>query len=251
MQNFLYDEKEIAGKIFENGFTNGYDRRELLLYAKYLRHVLGYKDVKIKKKLIEFCSKSSLFNEVTERNHVITCVKNSRRNFFTRTSVFITKDEIDKVKKVKNFDAQKVYLALLLIAKRNRYNLVSIKLFAEIKRIAGVNCTTVELGSLFHQLYKGGLIYPTASEKNNSTIGYLKILDIDFEGKAEISITTDKDFYNLGKIYENYCGGYVLYCLECGLEFFRKNNRRMEKYCEKHSKEKSLAKYKRYNEKRK
>lgn len=251
MQNFLYDENEVASRIFINGFTDGYDRREALLYAKYLRHVLGYKDTKIKRMLIEFCSKDVFFNEVTERGHIKSCVKNSNAKFFTRTNVSITKDEIDKSRKVKNFDAQKVYLSLILIAKRNKFNSVSVKLFAEIKRMSGVNCTTVELGSIFHLLYKAGLIYPVVSEKNNSTEGYIKILDIDFEGEPEISITKDKDFFSLGKIYESYCGGYILYCVECGSEFYRKNNRRMEKYCEKHSKEKSNEKYRRYNEKRK
>ena len=232
MQNFLYDENEMASRIFINGFTDGYDRREALLYSKYLRHILGYKDTKIKRMLIDFCSKDVYFNEVTERNHIKFCVKNSNAKFFTRTSVYITSSEIDRAKRVKNFDAQKVYLSLLLIAKRNRYNSVSVKLFAEIKRMSGVNCTTVELGSLFHLLYKAGLIYPIANERNNLTEGYNRILDIDFEGKPEINITRDKDFYNIGKTYEKYCGGYLIYCQVCKKEMIRKGSN--HRFCEEH-----------------
>lgn len=236
MQKFLYDENEMASSIFTNGFTNGYDRRESLLYAKYLRHVLGYKDIKIKRLLIEFCSKDSSFNKVTEKNHIKFCVKNSKVKFFTRTSIFITKEEINQAKKIKNFDAQKVYLSLLLIAKRNRYNSVSIKLFSEIKRIAGVNSTTVELGSILHILYKEKLIYPIVNEENNLVSGYNKILYIDFEGEPEISITKDKDLYNFGKIYENYCGGYLVYCEVCKKEMIRKGS--AHKLCEEHFLEK-------------
>ena len=236
MKSFLYDESETATIIYNNGFTNGYDKRELLLYAKYLRHVLGYKDVKIKKKLIEFCSKDSSFNEVIERKHIKFCVKNSKVKLFTRTSILITREEINRAKKLKNFVAQKVYLSLLLIAKRNRYNSVSIKLFTEIKRISGVNCTTIELGSILHLLYKAKLIYPTANEKNNFIDGYNKILDIDFEGEAEISINSDRDLFNFSKIYEKYCGGYLIYCEVCKKEMIRKGS--AHKLCEEHFLEK-------------
>jgi len=234
MQNFLYNEEEMAKKVFTNGFTDNYDRREVLLYAKYLRHVLGYGDVKIKKKIIEFCSKTPLFNPVTESAQIKFYVKNSKKKFFVKTSVFITVSEIQKAKQVKNFDAQKVYLALLVLAKRNSFTSIPLSLFTEIKRIANVSCTSVELSGLFHLLYKHSLLYPVVIEKNGKTEGYQKLLHVDFDGVPEISLTKDKELYELGKTYEKYCGGHLLYCVECGSEFIRNSNRRIEKYCSIH-----------------
>jgi len=251
MKNFLYDERILATNIYNNGFTNGYDRKEALLLAKYFRHILGYRDTRIRKKIIEACSKDIYFNGVSESSAIKSFVRNSKKDFFVKTTVFITKKEIEKAKTIKNFDAQKVYLTLLLLARRSGYNNVPL-LFTEIKKIANLNVTNNELSHLFHLIYKSGLIYPVETSNSNKTIGYQKILDMDFDGLIELEIKNDKELYDFGKTFEKYCGGYVLYCEECGAEFIRKTKTgATEKYCEKHSEEKKLLKHKRYNEKRK
>lgn len=252
MKSFLYDEKEMATKIYNNGFTNGYDRRETLLLAKYFRHILGYGDLKLKNKIIDFCSRDKYFNAVTESSQIKSFVKNSKYDFVINTSVFITKDEINRVTLVKNFDARKVYLALLAIARRNNFTNVSIKNITEIKKIANINCTNKEVGDLYHILYKSNLIYPIVMENNEGVVGYQKILNMEFDGQPEILINNDKEIYELGKTYEKYCGGYLLWCEDCEEEFIRKNKSGdSSRYCEKHSDERKKYKYKKYNETRK
>lgn len=241
MKSFLYDEKVLATNIYNNGFTNGYDRKEALLLAKYFRHILGYGDTRIKKKIIEACSKDIYFNAVTESSSIKSFVRNSKKDFFVKTSLFITKREIEKVKTIKNFDAQKVYLTLLLLARRSGFNNVPL-LFTEIKKIANINVTNNELSHFFHLIYKSGLIYPIEATNSNKTIGYQKILDMDFEGLVEIEIKNDKELYDFGKTYEKYCGGYLIYCEVCEKEMIRKSP--THKLCEEHYLEKEKVRKK-------
>lgn len=251
MRSFLYNEKEMAEKVYKNGFTNGYNKREADLLAKYFRHILGYGDTRIGKKLIEYCSKDSLFNPVTEKHNIKSSIKNSKSKFFTKSKIFITKKEIEMAQKIKNFDAQKVYLALVAIAKRNGFTSVHMNLLTEIKKIGCVNVTNIRLFELFHLIYKQKLIYPIAIKKNKKPIhGYQKINFVDFDGVAEIGIASDNKLFELGKTYEKYCGGYVLYCEECGNDFYRKSENVNSKYCEKHSENRKFLKYRKYNDKR-
>jgi hypothetical protein len=235
MKSFLYDEKVLAINIYNNGFTNGYDRKEALLLAKYFRHVLGYGDTKIKNKIIEACSKDPYFNAVSESSSIKSFVKNSKKDFFAKTNIFITKEEIEKSKTIKNFDAQKVYLTLLLLARRSGYNNVPL-LFTEIKKIANINTTNNELFHLFHLIYKSGLIYPIETDNHDKTIGYQKILNMYLEGLTAIEIKNDRELYEFGKTYEKYCGGYLVYCEVCQKEEIRKSP--AHKLCEEHASEK-------------
>lgn len=231
-RSLLYNEKEQSELLFRNGYSNGYNIRETYLVAKYMRHVLGYKDGKLKKQLIEFCSQDKSFNYVTESIHIKNVIKNSKNNFIVRTEVFITVEEISTVRKIKDFRAQKIYISLLAIAKKNKSNFVSIKNRTEIKRIAGLNITNIEMAGLFHVLYKNNMIYPTIKEGK----GGHKLLFIDWHGKTKIEIINDKSFYSLGKTYESLCGGHLIYCEECGVEMIRKSP--AHKLCEFHYREK-------------
>lgn len=233
MKSFLYDEKEVATQIYNNGFTNGYDRREAGLLAKYFRHVLGYGDTRIKNKIIEFCSSDKLFNAVTEYPRIKNYIKKSKNNFVVKTSVYVTLEEINRALTIKNFDAQKVYLSLILIARRNGYSNVSIKDITEIKKIANINLTNLELQSnIFNILYNNKLIYPIVFEKDGNKTGYQKILNIEFEGSPEINIKNDRELFEFGKTYEKYCGGYLVYCEVCGKKMIRKSS--SHKLCEEH-----------------
>lgn len=232
-KQLLYDEKDQSAQIYRNGFSNDlYNRREAFLIAKYMRHVLGYKDTKLKRTLIEFCKKSKGFNEVIESSFVKEIVRNSKHDFIVRSGVGITKEEIERAKLVKNFQAQKVYISLLGLAKKNKSNFVSLKNWTSVKRIASLDVTNLELGGLFHVLYKNNLIYPIRKKGS----GGQKLLYIDWEGEPVIEVKSDKEFYELGKTYEKYCGGYLQYCLECGVEFIRNSSN--QKLCKVHSIEK-------------
>lgn len=229
MKQLLYNEKKQAERIFNNGFTNGYDRREVFLVAKHIRHVFGYGDARVKSRLIEFCQQDSSFNPVTEMGFIKEVVRNSKNDFIVRSDSYITRKELDRVRLVKNFQAQKVYISLLAFARKNHSNFVSLRNWTYIKRISNLNITNSDLGTLFHILYKNELIYPIRKKGG----GGQKILFMDWEGLPEISIKTDHEFYELGKTYERYCGGWLAYCEDCGTEFIRKNP--SHKLCDYHS----------------
>lgn len=226
----LYNEEELSKYIYENGFSDGeYDRREAVLVSKYMRHVLGYKDTHLKKRLIEFCKTDRLFNEVLENNFIKDCVNQSKRRFVVRESLSITSNELLKIRTIKNFKAQKTYIGLLAIAKKNGYDCVSVKDYPLLKRIAGIGSETDELYNNLHLLFKLKFIYPI----DKTDKGAQKLLVIDWDSFPEIIINKNSDMNRLGKIYEEYCGGYLLYCEDCGVEFVR--NGKSQKYCEVHS----------------
>ena len=228
----LYNEEELSKYIYENGFTDGeYDRREAFLVSKYMRHVLGYKDAHLKKRLIEFCKADRLFNEVLENNFIKDCVNQSKRQFVVRESLSITSNELLKIRTIKNFKAQKTYIGLLAIAKKNGYDYVSVKDYPFLKRIVGIGSETDELYNNLHLLFRLKFIYPI----DKTDKGAQRLLVIERDGVPDIIINKNSEINHLGKLYEEYCGGYLLYCEDCGVEFIR--NGKSQKYCEFHSTE--------------
>jgi hypothetical protein len=229
-KQLLYDEKAESERLFSNGFTDGYDRREASLIAKYMRHVLGYGDIRVKKGIISFCSRyPDEFNHVTESQYIKEFVRNSKYPFIVRERVIITDSEINKVRLIKNFKAQKVYLSMLAIGKKNKTNFVGIRDWTTLKRVSGLRLTNYELGEIFHVLYNNNMLYPVL--KNDG--GGHKLLYVDWGGKPKIEIRNDKDFYNLGATYENICGGHLSYCVICEKEFVRATGN--QKLCPEHS----------------
>lgn len=243
-KQLLYNEKEQATNIYKNGFTNGYNRREAYLVAKYLRHIKGYKDKRLKKELIDFCSQDHEFNVVLEDYYIREIIKNSKSEFIIRSKIFITQKELDRVRQVKNFNAQKLYLGLIALAKKNKSNFVSVKNWTVLKRISSLPVSMAKLNELFHVLYLAKLIYPIF-KKN---IGGQKLLFMDWEGNSVLEIHTDKEFYDLGNSYQELCGGELGYCEICQEEFVKNSPR--QKYCETHRKEKELERHRNYNKKR-
>ena len=56
---------------------------------------------------------------------------------------------------------------------------------------------------------------------------------VDWDGVPEIEIKNDFDFYRFGKLYEEYCGGQLVYCSVCDKEFIRKGSN--NKLCDEHA----------------
>lgn len=244
-KKLLYNEEEISEKIYYNGFTGGvYTRREAGLLAKYMRHVLGYKDRKIKTGLIEFSKSDPNFNYVLESSVIKDIVKNSKSQFVIREKVSITKNEILKSKTIHDFKGQKLYLGMIALAKKNGSSWVSVKDWSVLKKVSWLSITTDEMYDLLHQLYKLKLIFPMQTQR----IGRHKILYIDWLGEPEISIKNDDELYRLGRTYEDYCGGELGYCIVCEKEYVKTGNKNI--YCSEHTSEKKLDRYKKYNQKR-
>ncbi len=245
-KSLLYNEEEQAKNIFDNGFTNDeYNRREAFLLCKYFRHVLKYGDIRIRKRLVKFCEGDKTFNEVLESSIIKQMIRNSKNKFIVREGIFITQNEINRIRKVKNFSCQKLYLGLLSFAKKNKSNFVSIKTWTSVKRISDLkNLTLDEMYSLIHILYENKLVYPSQRKIGRNLDAGHRLLFIDWNSLGIINIYSDSNLYNLGKEYERYCGGVLQYCEECGKEFVRMG--KAHKLCEEHSKEAAKNRQKRW-----
>jgi hypothetical protein len=242
----LYDEEIQSKNIYEKGFTNNtFNVKEAVLISKYLRHILKYGDVRIRKSLIVFSEQSDpFFNSVIHSDAINNAVKKSKKDFIKKEGLFITSGEIDKIKEVIiDFQEQKFCLGVIAFAKRD-YGYASVKKWVDIKRIMNINFTEDRLYGIIFTLYQKGMVYPTRSKKYDPAH---KVLFLESGGIPAIDITTDREFNRLGKMYEEYNGGVSDVCVNCGNQFIKIGKSR---YCEVCSKEKNLEKHKKYNQKR-
>lgn len=249
--NLLYNELNMAEDIYKRvGFSMGqYNFREALLVAKYMRHVLGYKDAKIKSNLISFCRKyDTSFNYYLHMSAIKSIIKKSKDSFINRDEIVLFYSEIELIKqKIKNFNAQKLFLGMFLIAKRNNNAFISVKHWKNIKKICKIRISNKKIYELIHFLYKSNMLEPI---RKRFDYGHTLKINFSHPDSTDIFlfIKTDQELYKVMSEYQKYCGGKLGYCEVCKTEFIKSSFR--QKYCEVHKKEKELEKHRRYNEKR-
>jgi hypothetical protein len=229
---FFYDEEELAKKVYSDGFTNReYVQYEAYLVAKHLRWNFGYKDAGVKKELIAFCKDSEQnFNPVLLRNKINKAVRDSKTEWKKFVDpVCITQKELDAIRTVKDFKAQKILLGFLVFAKRDG-GYVYYNRWTDIKRMVGVNATT-------HQIRYYTYLYGelTKGSKNQ----FVTFIDAEIS-KPVIKILNDKELYGLGKEYERVIGGELEYCKKCDREFIRQGKN--HNYCDDCSEERRKEK---------
>ena len=158
----LYDDSQAAKKIYENGFTVEMNDREVSLLAKHLRKNMGYGKAKIKRFLIDFCEKNvPFFNYKTSRHSILSAVNKCDGRFIVRTGMNITKAELDKIRTIRNFSAQKFYLGMLTFSKRDNSKKVNLSDWPSIKQAVGLNMTNDRVSrEIIHLLYANGFIVP-------------------------------------------------------------------------------------------
>lgn len=233
----LFDERDMVKPILDDGFSNGRTNKyELILLAKHYRWNLGYGTQRIKKAIIDFCKEHDKnFNPVIARDFLKDVIRIAENNSFrTPVPVQITDREIQKIKEVKNFEAQKLLFVLLVSAKTLKFmnsdmsgksshrkplgyyihlgSLNRIKKEAGLSRISSDNTMMTYL----HDFYNLGLIMPTF---RNS----IQILYGDDNGIPVIFVN---DFSNIAQYYIDYVGGELLYCSECKKEFKKYGNKK-------------------------
>jgi len=243
IRDFFKDEKKEAETIYSKGFTDGiYNHYEASLVAKYIRKKQGVGDAKLKTLLVAFCNqRGKYFNYVTSMTEIKNMIKNSKKDWLDKTSpIIISKKELDKIREIKNFTAQKIFLFILISSKRNNgyFNKDS---FSYMKSILKLRLTNNEFVKKYiHLLYDLGYV-------RDSNTNYF----ITFTGEQSepaLIISTQKQLSNISEIYKDYCGGELDYCKECGAEFVKNGSR--HEYCETHSEERSKERHKKYNQKR-
>lgn len=224
MRSFFNNEKEEAENIFKNGFTNHeFNGYEAYLIAKYYRYVLNYKDQKVKSSLVSFCQKEDrLFNYVINRKTILEIVKNSQSEWKNKTNkIIITKNELENIFKLKNFNYQKILLAFLVFAKRDN-GYVYRDRWSDIKKLSNIRITDREIYLILHKAYLLGLV---RDSNQNHFINF-----IENQEDGEIVFSSDRDVFRLSEIYKKYLGGEIGYCSSCGFQFVKKG--RGHRYCD-------------------
>ncbi len=241
----IYNEKELSEKVYEIGFSEGFEYFEALLVAKHLLWTLDYGAARTKTALIEFCTvHDKYFNYVRNRKLIGKIIKRAEREGLLDTSsVNITQSELEKIRSIKNFKSQKIVLAMLFISKRKTNGgYINLKDWPSIKKLSCVSGITrkdiLAVGSLLYNLE--WLAPVNASYR--LTFG-------DDVSDTVISVDTNQDAVNLISTYTAYCGGKLFYCKRCQQEMVQRKDR--QRFCDDCLRLNVLEKYKRANEKRK
>jgi hypothetical protein len=222
----MYDEKELAENVINNGFENGsYNWQEALWVAKYFRHIYGYGDSKIGSQMLEFCTNNDpFFYPIPRRRTIKNLVRESRYVLYDYTDPLdIREAELEKINNIKNFKFQQIALGILTIAKRNyKYNAgylnwyfwKDVKWVVNFKRI-----NNLEIEKCFEVLNSLDMVYPTYTTNSH------KILFLDSDSPVIFHVEVDREMRNLGLEYKKYRGGEIAYCSNCGNEIIKKSNR--------------------------
>ena len=216
----ILNELEYAKKLLEKGFTKSVSLGEMVILAKYFRH-LGRYDDEVENDLISFCSEHVLeFSEVIYADYIEKAVRISKK-YLLRLPVFVpvTNDEIIKIKDIKNYRYEKVLFIMLVLGKYYKLTNTSSKNKSKeyyipfnnqtIYRLAHVSVKKDE--NIINYLFKNGFI-----DNNRRTDAYfLKFTSIeDYSGSALIV----NDINNIIDFYPPHCD-------ICGRDLEKKSNR--------------------------
>jgi hypothetical protein len=224
-RDFFYDEEVIAKRIYENGFQDGYTRWQATMVGKHLRWTLGYGDARVKSALIEFCkSNDRNFNQIRQRRSMANAVKGSREKYVKKASpISITESELDTIRTIKNFKAQKILLGFLIYAKRDG-GYVNRKHWMSIRRMVGLkNMGNREIVRFVRDFYNKGVIDIGGSSH--------LVKFIDQLSDNVMVLSDEKTLYNISNLYKEYFGGEPMWCKECGAEFIKTG--KTHNFCEK------------------
>jgi ribosomal protein S8 len=221
MMDMICDELKYAESLIENVSVKLF-KRDISILSRYFRH-LGYTEEQIVNQIFEWCERHVGFNRLMSEEWVYTTIDNSKK-FGLRLPkpVAITKNEITKIRELKNYRYEKIIFTLLVLAKyykitdpsknpniQNKKYYYTIK-FSSLLRLAHTSQKKDE--NILHILYKGGYIVDT-----NKLHNYL-ITFTDMDDDSEIYLI-------IGDI-ENAVSFYKSICIECGKEFEKTNSRR-------------------------
>lgn len=116
MNNRKFLDRKEAEQIFELGFVK-YDFFEMVAFSRYCHHLKGWGKAKIEKHIrSEFFKAGQNIVVLSEQIHkaVLLC----RFDFLEHETVIVTKNEIEKIKTVKNREYQKSVFGILVFAKK-------------------------------------------------------------------------------------------------------------------------------------
>jgi hypothetical protein len=240
----IYDELEYAENLVKNGFVKDMSRNDLTILAKYYL-CKQFDEEDTRGLLIKFCRKHHQgFNEIIFAKTIDDSIKSAKKTpLRLPIDVFITKSEIEKIRKVKNYRYEKILFVMLYCAKyekeiKKSYGNKEIdnrfyvnKLFSSILSMAKVYATVENQDKIKDYLHQEGFFNSTITRWEDDGGFEIFYAENDIEGKPIFDVIrspADVDKY------------YPPYCERCGREIEKSGKR--QKFCEECSKKEDSSK---------
>jgi len=235
----IFDELLYAEKLLANGFVKFMSRKDLIILAKFY-FFKGLDEEQIRKKLNMFCYKyNPEYNEIIFGNSIDTAIKKSKQGTLSIPSdIVITKQEINRIKKIGNYRVEKVLFTILVCSKfykqssdvwhKNKdseYWCTRFSVNAVLSpylSLAKVYANRQEQESIVYDLISRG--YLLSDVNNPSKDGWLEVLYADNDCLQEDVFATISSRDNMIDFYPSY-----LICSGCGKEIDKNGNNK--KYC--------------------
>ena len=228
----ILNEKEYAEECLKNRIVNNKPFVTLSILAKYYYHCLGYKKKKIMQLLMEYMDKYYPYyssNKLSWDDSIEKIAANAKKfTLFEIDGVWITKSELETIKKTHNKVLERLAFTMLCIAKlnniKNPKNNGWVNTSAkEIFNIARISCSVTNRYERLNMLNQVGLLeFPKKNDNLSSRVTF-----IDNESEKILFIS---DFRELGYEYLKFNGGNFIRCQDCGI-LIRNNKARTKKYC--------------------
>jgi len=249
---YKYNEREYAKKIYEEGFQTRFIKYELVILVKYLKE-LGKTKKDTETEVYDFCERYiNKFNKIKYYKTIDGAVRDGRKknnNLIVLDSIAIMRSELEHIDKIDIEYEHKKLLLSMLISKKISFELSKIqpqqteenkklslyiggssKKFKEIFKLANITGKyevdgkyyTYKVDDMINELVKKGLV---SSLDNHSGLICLDCLkDISQDGEIFYELK-NKDFDNLGNIFDYYKGdNKIKSCEECRSLFKQKAN---------------------------
>lgn len=227
----ILDEEKYAERLLEKGFKDDLKWSDIFILAKYFRYK-GYKPAKIKKSIGEFYEKHCYFgNKNIINSRIESAIKKSEKQpLYIPMDVYITKEEIKKIRSIHYYRYEKIVFVMLVIARRNKmlYNSHSSRYyvnekFSDILKIAKVYCGKDERNKIKHDLYTLGMIVtPEMNKMSEYNRGDIQELLYAYDSKNYAVIVNN---------FDDILMFYPQLCDDCGKEIPYKK-RKKNNLCE-------------------
>lgn len=227
----VLNELKQAKQILSDGEIGNKPSATLFLLGRYYRNVEGLDKNKTAEKLNEFMQKYyANYNSASWEGMIESiAAKSSKYPLREIDRIFISKRELDTIRKIKNLKYEKLAFTMLCFAKlydavsAQNHGWINTKI-PEVFRSAGVTVKHRNDKFLYlNDLYTRGLI---SFSKSNTNLN-LHVNFIDGHSESELSID---DFRELGNEYLQYIGkGTFLRCNKCRVLVRKTSNNQM--YC--------------------
>jgi len=222
----IFDELAYAKDLLEHGPKKFMATRDMLILAKYFRHIKEMGSEQIEKSLIDFCYQyEPEFNEIRQMSKIDYAVRQSDKSLLRiPTDIPITRNELEKIRTLKNYRYEKILFTMLVLGKH--YKLTNTRMNKSLSKQYFINNKDSEIyrlahtskkkdENIFHFLYKNGFI------DNNLRYNSYFLTFTDMDDDSEIVLFVN----NMNKIIEFYKAT----CVNCGIEIERTG--RSQKMC--------------------